>query len=460
MSAQDPFAPPPPQEWLTPAFLPPSPYDQPSAPKSAAIFELRPLTLSEVLDRTFALYRSRFWLFAGISAISGAVQSIVAAGQLMGQGRMMGQIFATIGSGGVGTPPPAYVPGITDFIGFVIVFFGSLLYILAFSMTSAATVFAVGETYLGRSVSVKEAFRATIRHWYRYIAIAFWQAGSFLWLPMVAMIPGIVLSIIHPAGLAWLGGLLAILGFLGGIVGGIILCLRNMLAVPGCVTERLKIRASMRRSKVLSGGSKWRIFVLYLVSLALYMAVGMLQMPFTMVAMYSMVKAHGVLPYISQAIVLIITFVGHTVVAPVMAIGLVLVYFDQRVRKEAFDIAILMGEEQALQNGAPTVQASAAQVAAMAPYSPEAWTPAAGYPPPGYPPPSYPPPGYPPPPQGYAPPQGYSPLGQGYPPSAQGYPPPAPNHPAHPQVDVAPAAPPATSEAGSSDIQGGDGSAV
>ena len=37
------------------------------AGQATARFELRPLSLGEVLDRTFAFYRSRFWLFAGIS---------------------------------------------------------------------------------------------------------------------------------------------------------------------------------------------------------------------------------------------------------------------------------------------------------------------------------------------------------------------------------------------------------
>ena len=36
------------------------------------------------------------------------------------------------------------------------------------------------------------------------------------------------------------------------------------------------------------------------------------------------------------------TFVSHTVVAPVALIGLTLVYFDQRVRKEALDLELLL----------------------------------------------------------------------------------------------------------------------
>src|SRR5579875_2738488 len=49
------------------------------AGKPAALFELRPLSLGEVLDRTFALYRSRFWLFAAIAMI-GASVSVVGQG--------------------------------------------------------------------------------------------------------------------------------------------------------------------------------------------------------------------------------------------------------------------------------------------------------------------------------------------------------------------------------------------
>src|ERR1700754_1955505 len=64
------------QDWLTPATAPnPTPYQNVYATQTAAApaYDLRPLTLGELLDRTFALYRSRFWLFAGIAAVSGVI---------------------------------------------------------------------------------------------------------------------------------------------------------------------------------------------------------------------------------------------------------------------------------------------------------------------------------------------------------------------------------------------------
>ena len=46
---------------------------------------------------------------------------------------------------------------------------------------------------------------------------------------------------------------------------------------------------------------------------------------------------------VAQAAVLLIGFVAHTLVSPVALIGLTLVYFDQRVRMEAFDLVMMLG---------------------------------------------------------------------------------------------------------------------
>jgi hypothetical protein len=46
---------------------------------------------------------------------------------------------------------------------------------------------------------------------------------------------------------------------------------------------------------------------------------------------------------VAQAVLLMVGFVAHTLIAPVSIIGLTLVYFDQRVRKEAFDLVMLLG---------------------------------------------------------------------------------------------------------------------
>src|SRR3954454_1211915 len=60
------------------ASIPPSPAakscSRPATGICAMETRLRPLTLGEILDRTAQLYRSHFWLFAGIASVySGAI---------------------------------------------------------------------------------------------------------------------------------------------------------------------------------------------------------------------------------------------------------------------------------------------------------------------------------------------------------------------------------------------------
>jgi len=80
----------------------------------------------------------------------------------------------------------------------------------------------------------------------------------------------------------------------------------------------------------------------------------------------SVTHATGVALVLTQIGILLVTFVGYSLISPVMMIGLSLIYFDQRVRKEAFDIAVLLGEEQVIGNEA-MVEAAAPAVAAAVP---------------------------------------------------------------------------------------------
>jgi len=155
-----------------------------------------------------------------------------------------------------------------------------------------------------------------------------------------------------------------ILGLLGSYVMGLILYLRNLLAVPVTVVETLKLRASMRRSKVLAAGTKWRIFLTLLICAALFAVLLMFMIPLFVLA--SVTHATGVALVLTQIGILLVTFVGYSLISPVMMIGLSLIYFDQRVRKEAFDIAVLLGEEQVIGNEA-MVEAAAPAVAAAVP---------------------------------------------------------------------------------------------
>jgi len=338
-----------PQNWETPA---PAgvPMGAPARAGSemAAVYAMRPLSLGELLDRTFSVYRSRFWLFAGIGAISALLQTGISALQLAPM-HLMGMAGAFDAAKGRTTVPgtfqPNYLAGIG--VGMALALIAvSLLYLLVFVVTQAATVYALSEVYLGKTTTIGESLKATIAKWYRYLGIGIWQTGSMMWVPAIPMIAGFILIATKISGLAILGGVLIFLGIAGGLPVGLILWLRNSLAVQATVVEGLTVRPSMARSKVLTSGAKGKVFVLLLLAGALSYAASLLQMPLMLFVMFTVAK--GGKAVVSEIAMLLVGFVGHSLVQPVLMIGLSLLYFDQRVRKEAFDLVMLMGPGDAV----------------------------------------------------------------------------------------------------------------
>ena len=350
------------RDWVRPE----APVETPGTAWGAgapAQFELRPLSLGEVLDRTFALYRSRFWLFAGISMLAASVNVVGQAISLATAQRLASHaIFAP-------APNPATAllnmraVGAAQLPAYGVM----LLFVLVSAVTQAGTALALTQVYLGRPASVKAALSAVGRRWYRWIGIAIWQAWSTLWVPLAALIPALLLlgfgARSGNVGLDVIGGILAFLAILAGFPVGVILYLRNALAIPAAVTEGLTIRPAMRRSKVLAAGTKGRIFVVLLIAGCLLEVVAVLQTPVAMLMILAPHQQH----YLARAIALLVAFVGHTVVAPVALIGLTLTYFDQRVRKEALDLELLLENARGTGAAAPAV--------AIQPGTPEGYAP-------------------------------------------------------------------------------------
>lgn len=326
------------RDWLAPEALADA---RPSDGSGRAVFELRPLSLGEILDRTFALYRSRFWLFAGISAVSASVQVAVQAFSLAGIHALVrsGAWSAALTAPGGPTPPLA-LGGLLQVQGSA--YLAALVFFLIASVTQAATSLAMSQVYLGQPASARAALRAAFRHGGRWISIALWMAGSFLWLPLVMLVPGLFLLAFGAragsAVLPVLGGVLVFTGVFAAFPVGFFFYLRNSLAIPAAVVERLGVRSTMRRSKALAKGTKGRIFVVLLITACLYAVVGVLESPASVLILLAPKQEH----YLAQGFTLLISFLGRTVVAPVALIGLTLVYFDQRVRKEALDLELLL----------------------------------------------------------------------------------------------------------------------
>ena len=335
-----------PQDWESPETLIAPTGEPVRGGAEVAAYALRPLTTGEVLDRTFSVYRAHFWLFAGLASLEGSFSLILNAVQLLVHHVVLLHHGFRIAAA------EQQVSGAVML----------LLLLPVSAVVYAASVFALCEVYLGRGITAKEAVQATIGRWLRYVGIGVWQGWSSLWVIVLVAVPATILIALRTHSLLFsaVGGILLFVGIIGGGVYGVIAYIRNSLAIPAALMEQTGVRASMRRSKTLAAGTKGRIFVVLLIAVVLYLVAGAIESPLLILIARTPLQEHVA----AQAVVLLVGFVAHTLVSPVALIGLTLVYFDQRVRMEGFDLVMLLGglapATEAAWAPAPVVESPAA----------------------------------------------------------------------------------------------------
>lgn len=290
--------------------------------------DLRPLSTGELLDRVFFLYRSRLLKFmalalvpAALGLLIGVVQAIFLPGNALGA-RPAGPASGTI-------------PGLVILLIYP-------FFLVGYAIVQAATTRLVAQLYLSGAGEPGKALREAWPYTLRYIGIEGWKVWSVMWLPVVL---GIASGALVAAQQRVVGGLLGLMA-LAGLVYGVIAYLRNSLAIPASVIENLTVRASMRRSKVLVSGRKWRIFLVYLLIALLYTVALGVQSPLWLLMAHTQAPVQHA---VTLAVQLALSFVISLLLTPVASIALCLLYFDERVRREAFDIDFLLrGPEAAL----------------------------------------------------------------------------------------------------------------
>jgi hypothetical protein len=143
-------------------------------------------------------------------------------------------------------------------------------------------------------------------------------------------------------GISFIVGV-AVMGTAVVIVPAILLAIIWSLAVPAKVLENKGPLAALSRSVDLTKGDWGRIFVVGLLVVVLSYGVRTLLQAPIFVAIYMSAKAglrNAVLGW--QIASLVAAFIGESLVGAVGTIAFSLVYYDERVRKEAFDLQLMM----------------------------------------------------------------------------------------------------------------------
>ena len=312
--------------------------------------ELRPLALGELLDRTFRLYRNNFWLFAGIMVVPSAFSVPVMVLFFSMQGSTMG-----------GTPPLPKV--IFGMVLFGLAFF--FLFLAVYAVAIGATTHAVSEAYLGRKVTVREAYGKVRGSFWRIIGVmvvALARAYGMLIVAGIgiAVVVGISAGILAAIGrgkvppiVGIIVGLTMVIAYLAGIVLWIVWTLRYAVSIPALLLEKLGVLAALRRSVLLTRGRRWQMLVaILLCSIIANVGAIVFQGPFFIPMFLSM--RTGQLPEWLAYALAMSGALGSAITGPILLIALVLSYYDTRIRKEAFDLQFMMSS---LDQPAPAPQA-------------------------------------------------------------------------------------------------------
>jgi hypothetical protein len=245
---------------------------------------LRPLSLGEILDVSFGLYRT---LFSPLLVVTVSTQAVPLV------------LSVYIQSAG----------GMVTHFGLYLV--SLLLSVVLSAIAQAASTFIISENYMGRRLSAVEAFRRSLPFVGRLITLAI----------LTSFVIG--------------------LGFLLLIIPGFILLAGLILASPALVIEGLPhATQAMGRSWELTRGQRWKVFGAIMVTFIL------IALP--VVALGSLAAVTSTDPESLRQTVspvglawLALASALQVLIYPMLYCVLTVTYYDLRVRKEAFDLEVL-----------------------------------------------------------------------------------------------------------------------
>jgi hypothetical protein len=318
-----PAAPAPPPGWQPPGQPaygapqhPAGPRWHPNGLGKPGVIALRPLNIGDILDGAITTIRRQPLLILGIGAVMAV---IMAAIEFVIQHYVLADLENLTSTADIG-------PGATDeeLRGLV---FGSLgdLFIalvptlmvstLLLTVTTGLMAAVMGRAALGREVTFGIV----------------WRDVQPRLLPLL--------------GVAFVYALITTIGLMLCIIPGVLAWVFWALAAPALVLERGTFREAFARSVKLVGGAFWRVLgVLVLARIIQSFFENIIQLPFALgTGVFDQVLNPGKVPVLSTGDQLLASagqVVSGTIAIPFFTLVTVIVYLDQRMRREGMDIEL------------------------------------------------------------------------------------------------------------------------
>ncbi|MDX6764316.1 hypothetical protein SIN09_34225, partial [Streptomyces sp. F8] len=307
----------------------PGQWNQHPAAKPGVI-PLRPLGLGEILDGSVATMRTHWRSVVPISLVVATVIQVIS---VLVQKYMLSDL--PLSSAEDMTAEEAI-----DTLGssLAVSVVNQFIQVLGTIVVTAMLTMVFSRAILGQHSSVSAAWREARPQLLRLIALTLLLALGIILIGAVLVLPG-----------ALAGNMgLAVVGFVAWLPLIIWLGIKFSLASPALMLEKSTVIKAFTRSSKLVGGAWWRIFgITLLTGLIAFMVALMVVAPFQMVGIFAFGGGMDALedgsaqtawgPLIFSGIGLII---AQTIIMPIQSGVTVLLYVDQRIRREGLDLEL------------------------------------------------------------------------------------------------------------------------
>ena len=274
--------------------------------------DLRPLDFGEILDASLMIYRRHFGLFLKLAVITLAAPVV---------------LFVYFGF-------QLFTGFEQDPLRILLILPVGLLYYVASLVLTAGTIRIISDSYLGRTARLRDALSLGMSKIWPLIAVGL---GKGIVLALIMVATGVVAAIAIPLtrSVGAVGAIVAVALVVGGIWFAVYVACGYGVTTPVVVLEDLTSSFdAFGRSWDLTRGFKGKVLCLSVVAFLLcnlipsqvFQAVATAVMPTAPAVGVGLMVCSVVLPLI---------------LAPVIASVITLMYYDLRVRREAFDLQVL-----------------------------------------------------------------------------------------------------------------------
>ncbi|ANJ07835.1 glycerophosphoryl diester phosphodiesterase membrane domain-containing protein [Streptomyces parvulus] len=303
------------------------------------VIPLRPLGVGEILDGAVSTMRTYWRTVLGISLTVAVFTEIIVV-------LLQGLVLDNSGTEAL-NDPDASLSELGDALTETSINSGAvfLISLIGTVLATALLTTVTSRAVLGRPVTAGEAWRDARPQVLKLFGLIVLLLLIVAGIVLAGMAPGLLVTATAGGGA---GVALTVLGFLAAGVVAVWLMVRFSLASPALMLEKQGIKKALSRSVKLVRGSWWRVFGIQLLATIIANVVAsIIVIPFAFLAaavggdgVSGFLEGTGDVGWTFLVVSGIGSVIGSMITFPITAGVAVLLYIDQRIRREALDLEL------------------------------------------------------------------------------------------------------------------------